>query len=225
MFQCLIKQTLVGYINREEFHEACELIKEYLPNSNSMEQLDDICQLMDLNKDGLVDLNEFLESFRMVDKDRTRNEDSTEEKENLPEVTVTDSAKSTEEKENKEPPQSGENTKKETPDSGSPSSLPLFTVSPLSSASLDVVLAKDNPPVKSNKLNDSSRQKKEHVSFTPSDSIQSLSYIELVEKSDTIHKSNSSKELTDANAESEDIPEMKANMQSPVLSTRRGSQI
>ena len=30
------------------------------------DQLVDICKLMDINKDGLVDLNEFLETFRIV---------------------------------------------------------------------------------------------------------------------------------------------------------------
>lgn len=34
----------------------------------TQEQLVDICRLMDINKDGLVDLNEFLESFRLAEK-------------------------------------------------------------------------------------------------------------------------------------------------------------
>lgn len=38
-----------------------------MPCPMTQEQLKDICRLMDLNKDGQVDLNEFLESFRMVD--------------------------------------------------------------------------------------------------------------------------------------------------------------
>lgn len=38
-----------------------------MPSPITQEQLEEICKLMDLNKDGLVDLNEFLESFRMVD--------------------------------------------------------------------------------------------------------------------------------------------------------------
>lgn len=34
----------------------------------TQEQLVDICRLMDINKDGFVDLNEFLESFRLAEK-------------------------------------------------------------------------------------------------------------------------------------------------------------
>lgn len=34
----------------------------------TQEQLVDICRLMDINKDGLVDLNEFLESFRLAER-------------------------------------------------------------------------------------------------------------------------------------------------------------
>lgn len=36
------------------------------------EQLSEICRMMDINKDGLVDLNEFLETFRMVDPESKR---------------------------------------------------------------------------------------------------------------------------------------------------------
>lgn len=41
-----------------------------MPNPITQEQLLDICKLMDMNKDGLVDLNEFLETFRMVDPEQ-----------------------------------------------------------------------------------------------------------------------------------------------------------
>lgn len=56
-----------GYISLDEFSDACNLINEHMPCPMTHEQLEEICKLMDLNKDGLVDLNEFLESFRMVD--------------------------------------------------------------------------------------------------------------------------------------------------------------
>lgn len=59
-----------GYISLEEFSDACNLIKEHMPNPITQDQLVDICKLMDINKDGLVDLNEFLETFRMVDPEQ-----------------------------------------------------------------------------------------------------------------------------------------------------------
>ncbi|CAH1104062.1 unnamed protein product [Psylliodes chrysocephalus] len=63
----IIDKDKSGYISLEEFSEACNLIKRFMPCPMTQEQLKDICRLMDLNKDGQVDLNEFLESFRMVD--------------------------------------------------------------------------------------------------------------------------------------------------------------
>lgn len=63
-----VQITLSGYITLEEFSEACQLIGRYMPNPMTQEQLVDICRLMDINKDGLVDLNEFLESFRLAEK-------------------------------------------------------------------------------------------------------------------------------------------------------------
>ncbi|KAH9640960.1 hypothetical protein HF086_015056 [Spodoptera exigua] len=57
-----------GFITLEEFSEACQLIGKYMPNPMTQEQLVDICRLMDINKDGLVDLNEFLESFRLAER-------------------------------------------------------------------------------------------------------------------------------------------------------------
>lgn len=70
----------VGYISLDEFSEACNLIKKHMPCEMTHEQLTEICRLMDLNKDGLVDLNEFLESFRMVDPEsRKKNQPSSPE--------------------------------------------------------------------------------------------------------------------------------------------------
>lgn len=65
MFVCHL--IIAGYISLDEFSEACNLIKKHMPCEMTHEQLEEICRLMDLNKDGQVDLNEFLESFRMVD--------------------------------------------------------------------------------------------------------------------------------------------------------------
>ncbi|KRT80131.1 HLH domain-containing protein [Oryctes borbonicus] len=66
----IIDKDNSGYISLEEFSEACNLIREHIPNPLTQEQLLDMCKMMDMNKDGLVDLNEFLETFRMVDPEQ-----------------------------------------------------------------------------------------------------------------------------------------------------------
>lgn len=43
-----------------------------MPCNMTEDQLSEICRMMDINKDGLVDLNEFLETFRMVDPESKR---------------------------------------------------------------------------------------------------------------------------------------------------------
>lgn len=59
-----------GYISLDEFAEACDLLQKHLPEHDTKEQLLDICKLMDINKDGLVDLNEFLETFRLCEQSK-----------------------------------------------------------------------------------------------------------------------------------------------------------
>lgn len=66
----IIDKDNSGYISLEEFSDACNLIREHMPNPITHDQLLDMCRLMDMNKDGLVDLNEFLETFRMVDPEQ-----------------------------------------------------------------------------------------------------------------------------------------------------------
>ncbi|XP_054267756.1 serine/threonine-protein phosphatase rdgC-like [Macrosteles quadrilineatus] len=61
----IIDKDNSGYISLEEFKDACELLGEHL--QHPQDEALDICKSMDINKDGLVDLNEFLETFRLVD--------------------------------------------------------------------------------------------------------------------------------------------------------------
>ncbi|KAI8123477.1 Serine/threonine-protein phosphatase rdgC [Lucilia cuprina] len=70
-----------GYISLSEFSDACELLEKHLPGTNTREQLLDMCRMMDLNKDGLVDLNEFLEAFRLCEQ--AKNEHTTGKKAHL----------------------------------------------------------------------------------------------------------------------------------------------
>lgn len=54
----------------DEFAEACDLLQKHLPEHDSREELLEMCKLMDINKDSLVDLNEFLETFRLCEQER-----------------------------------------------------------------------------------------------------------------------------------------------------------
>lgn len=54
----------------DEFAEACDLLQKHLPEHDTKEELMDMCKLMDLNQDQLVDLNEFLETFRLCEQER-----------------------------------------------------------------------------------------------------------------------------------------------------------
>lgn len=54
----------------DEFGEACDLLKKHLPEHDTKEELIKMCKIMDINKDGLVDLNEFLEAFRLCEQER-----------------------------------------------------------------------------------------------------------------------------------------------------------
>lgn len=55
----------------DEFAEACDLLQKHLPKHDTKEELMEMCKLMDINKDGLVDLNEFLETFRLCEQERS----------------------------------------------------------------------------------------------------------------------------------------------------------
>lgn len=59
-----------GFISLDEFGEACDLLKKHLPEHDTKEELIKMCKIMDINKDGLVDLNEFLEAFRLCEQER-----------------------------------------------------------------------------------------------------------------------------------------------------------
>ncbi|XP_055528213.1 serine/threonine-protein phosphatase rdgC isoform X2 [Wyeomyia smithii] len=62
----IIDKDNSGQISLEEFEEACALLEKHFPH-NTHEQLLEMCKMMDINKDGLVDLNEFLETFRLCE--------------------------------------------------------------------------------------------------------------------------------------------------------------
>ncbi|XP_077984118.1 serine/threonine-protein phosphatase with EF-hands 2-like isoform X2 [Glandiceps talaboti] len=56
-----------GQISMEEFQEACKILAHHINSQISEEQIRDMARSIDMNKDGYIDFNEFLEAFRLVD--------------------------------------------------------------------------------------------------------------------------------------------------------------
>lgn len=52
----------------EEFEDACDILSRHIGQEISKQQVRDLGQSIDINKDGSIDFNEFLEAFRLVDQ-------------------------------------------------------------------------------------------------------------------------------------------------------------
>ncbi|XP_029300831.1 serine/threonine-protein phosphatase with EF-hands 2 [Cottoperca gobio] len=56
-----------GLISFKEFHQTWELLSSHLKTEISAKAITDLAQSIDFNKDGSIDINEFMEAFRLVD--------------------------------------------------------------------------------------------------------------------------------------------------------------
>lgn len=56
-----------GIISREEFQQGCEILNQRLPESKKISNPDSILRIMDMDGNDGIDINEFLETFRIVD--------------------------------------------------------------------------------------------------------------------------------------------------------------
>ncbi|XP_043197465.1 serine/threonine-protein phosphatase with EF-hands pef-1-like isoform X1 [Amphibalanus amphitrite] len=58
-----------GFLSLDEFADACSLLRNYLCEPIPYDEMVNMARSMDINKDGFIDFNEFLETFRLVDMD------------------------------------------------------------------------------------------------------------------------------------------------------------
>ncbi|XP_037071255.1 serine/threonine-protein phosphatase with EF-hands 2-like [Pollicipes pollicipes] len=58
-----------GFLSLDEFADACSLLQNYLHQPIPYDEMVNMAKSMDINKDGFIDFNEFLETFRLVNVD------------------------------------------------------------------------------------------------------------------------------------------------------------
>ena len=55
---------MLGFVSQEEFQECCEIFCQHT-SSILKQDMKDLASTIDINNDGNIDFNEFLEAFRL----------------------------------------------------------------------------------------------------------------------------------------------------------------
>lgn len=63
-----------GLISFDEFHQTWKLLSSHLQTDISDKAIADLAESIDFNKDGSIDINEFMEAFRLVEQSRGERE-------------------------------------------------------------------------------------------------------------------------------------------------------
>ena len=66
------RHVFVGYLTIDEFEEACTVLSQHTDVDFPPNYACDLANSMDLDKDGRICFNEFLECFRIVDNEERR---------------------------------------------------------------------------------------------------------------------------------------------------------
>ena len=56
-----------GLVSMKEFGECCRLLNQHTNADIPSDSIKDLARSIDMDKDGYIDFNEFLEAFRLVD--------------------------------------------------------------------------------------------------------------------------------------------------------------
>eukprot|EP00794_Sanderia_malayensis_P007362 gene7362-8182_t len=72
----LIDKDCSGFITLDEFRHSCEVLNQLSANQIPLHKFDDLAKSLDINQDGKIDFNEFLEAFRLVSQSVEPSEDA-----------------------------------------------------------------------------------------------------------------------------------------------------
>ena len=75
---------LLGVVSMEEFEECCQLLNQHMNSNIPGNSIKDLARSIDMDKDGCIDFNEFLEAFRLVNTSKSVSRQNLSSRRNSP---------------------------------------------------------------------------------------------------------------------------------------------